>query len=148
MFERAFKLLFIFIFIYYNYALADPCQDIVFKIVKPPPAVKLLLEGRNTYYVDAKERQELLSQFRRDSQQVVELISKYIETRRRVEEIKKYLSWQWGRVEVGVEYKKDIWRQQIELTAHEQELKGIERQLLLLGATKRDLEACYKYSWQ
>lgn len=72
------------------------------------------------------------------------ILGQYIQLRRQAEEIGVYLSWQWQRVSAGIEYKKDIWKQQIDLNKQVSELRNIETQLILLGITPTDLDLCYQ----
>ncbi|MEM0370866.1 MAG: hypothetical protein QXE80_09250 [Pyrobaculum sp.] len=123
---------------------ADPCQDLINRLVKPPPAIAILDTPRGYRLLDPKERYEILKTYRQDIRQISELLGKYISLRKQTEEINAYLSWQWQRVNAGVEYKKDIWKEQIRENQTRAELKNIERQLLLLGATPKELDLCYK----
>ncbi len=123
---------------------ADPCQDLINRLVKPPPAVAIIDTQRGYRLIDPKERYEILKTYRQDIRQITELLGKYISLRKQTEEINAYLGWEWERVKVGVEYKKDIWREQIKENQTRAELKNVERQLLLLGATPKDLDLCYK----
>ncbi len=123
---------------------ADPCQDLINRLVQPPPAIAIIDTRQGYRLIDPKERYETLKTYRQDIKQITELLGKYISLRKQTEEINSYLSWQWERVKAGVEYKKDIWKEQIRENQTRAELKNIERQLLLLGATPQDLDLCYK----
>lgn len=125
-------------------AKADPCQDLINRLVKPPPAIAILDTRQGYRLIDPKERYEILKTYRQDIRQISELLGKYISLRKQTEEINSYLSWQWERVKAGVEYKKDIWKEQIRENQTRAELKNMERQLFLLGATPKELDLCYK----
>lgn len=127
-------------------AFADPCNDIVHKVIKPPPAVRMLDSPQSYALIDAKERYELMKAYRQDIQKLSELLGKYIQLRKYTEETNAFLGWKWKRVEVGIEYKKDVWKEQIEQRKITTELLNIQRQLLMLGVSPADLEACYKAS--
>lgn len=125
----------------------DPCQMIVIKAVKPPPAVKILNEIGDHTLLDPKEKFELTRQYREAILKLTDLLGKYIELRQKAEKTRPYLSWQWERVKAGIEYKKDIWEKEIkELLPAQAELRNIERQLLMLGISQADLDACYRAS--
>lgn len=123
---------------------ADPCQDLINRLVQPPPAIAILETRQGYRLIDPKERYEIIKTYRQDLKQISELLGKYISLRKQTEEINSYLSWQWQRVNAGVEYKKDIWKEEIRENQTRAELKNIERQLLLLGATPKELDLCYK----
>jgi len=125
-------------------AKADPCQDLINRLVKPPPAIAILDTPRGYHILDPKERYETVKTYRQDLRQISELLGKYISLRKQTEEINAYLGWQWERVKAGVEYKKDIWKEQIRENQTRAELKNIERQLILIGATPKELDLCYK----
>ncbi|MEM2947140.1 MAG: hypothetical protein QXN96_02745 [Candidatus Bathyarchaeia archaeon] len=122
---------------------ADPCQDIINRLVKPPPAIAILDTRQGYRLIDPKERYEIISKYQQDIKQISELLGKYIALRKQTEEINAYLNWQWQRVSAGMEYKKDIWKEQIRENQTRAELKNVERQLLLLGATPKELDLCY-----
>lgn len=126
------------------FSFTDPCQEIVLKTVKPPPAIHILNEKGDYAILDNKEKYELTKQYREEILKITDLLGKYIQLRKESEEIEAFLNWQWQRVRAGIEYKKDIWKEQIELNQRRAQLQNIETQLLLLGINKKDLEKCYR----
>ncbi len=125
-------------------AQTNYCQQIVIKISKPPPAIRILNEQGDYALLDPKEKAQLQKEYIDTIQKITDIIGQYIQLRKQTEEIKEYLRWQWKRVEAGIEYKKDIWKQQIELNKITTQLKNIEKQLQIYGITKQEIEQCYK----
>jgi len=122
------------------------CLELIYKLTNPPPAIQIIQKGGKLEYnlIDPKERQKLLTEYRKETEKIYELLTEYITKRKELEEYRKYLGWQWERVKIGIEYKKDIWKEQIEFNKEQQKLQAIEMQLILYGATREDLEKCYQ----
>ena len=58
--------------------------------------------------------------------------------------MREYLQWQWQRVEEGIEYRKDIWKEEIKLKQIEGELKALTSLLIASGIPQKLLDQCYK----
>lgn len=133
-------LLIVLIFISNCYA-QDTCSDLVLKVVKPIPA---MVNGK---YLDAREKHELAMKYNEALTKVAKLVGDYIQIRKELDEKGAYYHWQWKRVEEGIEYKREVWRDYIKdysvLRAH---LRNIERQLTSLGISQQELDLCYKQS--
>jgi len=54
------------------------------------------------------------------------ILSQYLNLRTEIEELRNFLSWMNLRVEFGIEYKKDVWQQEIVLKQKEAVLKVLE----------------------
>jgi hypothetical protein len=72
------------------------------------------------------------------------ILSQYLNLRTEVEELRSFLNWMNLRVEFGIEYKKDVWRQEIELRQKEALLKALESFFFAYGITREELDRCYK----
>ena len=137
-------MLLLFLLLSFSFSLGNECQELITKVIKPPPAIRILNQQGDFQLLDPKETYELQRQYIQEILRLTDLLGRYIQLRRESEEIAEYLQWQWRRVEAGIEYKKDIWRQQIDLNRNITELKNIELQLFLLGVSPYDLDRCYK----
>ena len=93
---------------------------------------------------DPRERWKVQKEYLRALDFARRLIADYIKLRYEVEEMKKYLAWQWRRVEEGIEYRKDIWREEIRLKQIEGELKALTALLIASGIPQDLLDKCYK----
>jgi len=93
---------------------------------------------------DARERWEMKKEYIRALDFARRILANYLKLRYEVEEMKKYISWQWQRVEEGIEYRKDIWKEEIKLKQKEGELKALTALLLASGVSKELLDRCYE----
>ncbi|MEN2985495.1 MAG: hypothetical protein ABDH16_02375 [Thermodesulfovibrionaceae bacterium] len=132
----------IFILIFASSCFAqDVCGDLVIKVVKPVPA---MVDGK---LLDAKEKFEYATKYIDTVSKVTKLLGEYLQLRKEIDEKGAYYGWQWKRVEAGVEYKRDIWKEYIkDYTVLKAQFKNIERQLISLGITQQELDLCYKQS--
>jgi hypothetical protein len=117
----------------------DYCSNIIFRIVPPIPAMQ------NGRLLDARERFELSARHVEVYDKVNNLLSDYLQLRMEIEEKGNYFNWQWKRVDAGIEYKRDIWKEQIkEYLPVKAKMNAIEKQLSALGITQKELDLCYK----
>jgi hypothetical protein len=117
----------------------DYCANIIFRIVPPIPAMQ------NGRLLDARERFELSARHVEVYDKVNNLLSDYLQLRMEIEEKGNYFNWQWKRVDAGIEYKRDIWKEQIkEYLPVKAKMNAIEKQLSALGITQKELDLCYK----
>ncbi len=72
------------------------------------------------------------------------LLAQYLALKYEVEEMKKYLTWQWKRVQAGIEYRKDVWKEEITLKQKQGELKALTALLMSAGIKEKDLRKCYE----
>ncbi len=72
------------------------------------------------------------------------MLSEYLSLRHEVEEKRQYIKWMWKRVEAGIEYRRDVWKEEIRLKQREGELKALTALLLSAGISKKLLDACYE----
>jgi len=86
-----------------------------------------------------RERKELLTA----SRNARNLLDDYLETRTEVNFLFHYLTWQWQRVDIGIEYRKDIWEKEIEFKKKQARLKSIIAQFQALGIDRELLNQCY-----
>jgi hypothetical protein len=93
--------------------------------------------------IDQKEELERLKDYLNRLNSARELLSNYLTLRREVEAWEKYLLWRKKRVCAGVEYLKDLWRNNIDIEIKKEELKALEVQLCVLGVPKCWLDRCY-----
>jgi len=158
----AFLLLFAFTF-----SFANPCLLIVEKLASKPPSliysVKAYaqyqrdLEGKTTQtapthigvridipILDKREELEMKERYLRHLKDINSLLQEYLSLRYQVEEMERFLSWMWLRVDYGIEYRKDVWQMQIKLLESKGRLKAITTILLSAGITREDLDQCYK----
>jgi len=145
---------------------ANPCLQIVKKLAPRPPR-----DYRITAYIkaqkdiqgqsqleapvnagikieiplyDARERYELQQKHIKNLDYARRLLADYLALRYEVEEMKKYISWQWQRVKAGIEYRKDIWKEHIKLKQKQGSLHALELLLISAGITKKQINLCYK----
>jgi hypothetical protein len=64
------------------------------------------------------------------------ILSQYLALRSEVEELRKFLNWMNLRVEFGIEYKRDVWKEEIVLRQKEAQLKALESFFLRLRDNK------------
>jgi hypothetical protein len=72
------------------------------------------------------------------------MLSQYLALRSEVEELRNFLYWMNLRVDYGIEYKRDVWQQEIVLKQKEALLKALESFFYAYGITKEELDRCYK----
>jgi len=94
--------------------------------------------------IDQKEELERLKDYQQRLSTARELLSNYLTLRREIEAWEKYLLWRKKRVCAGVEYLKDLWRDNIDIEIKKEELKALEVELCALGIPKEWLNSCYK----
>ena len=117
----------------------DICSNIIFRIVPPIPAMQ------NGRLLDARERFELSARYVEVYNKVSNLLSDYLQLKMEIEEKGGYFNWQWKRVDAGIEYKREIWKEQIkEYLPVKAKMNAIEKQLSALGITQKELDLCYK----
>lgn len=123
-------------FLLFSFSFAfsgDICQSIISRFLYPVPAV-----------ADNKEALD----FQKRNIDIVDRVSKYLEdyitTRRELENKSQYINWQWQRVEAGIEYKKDIWKEDIGVKKLSAKLRAIILRLQSLGVSQKELDACYR----
>ena len=148
--------------------LADPCTQIVQKIApkRPTPiTIKAYLkaqkdiQGKSTLdspvnagikievpLYDPKEKFQLQKEYLQSLNFARKLLADYLSLRYEVEEMKKYIKWQWKRVQAGIEYRKDIWKEQIQLKQKQGQLQALKTLLISAGVKEKELEKCYKYT--
>ena len=95
---------------------------------------------------DARERWEMKKEYIRALDFARRILANYLKLRYEVEEMRKYVSWQWQRVQAGIEYRKDIWKEEVQLKQKEGELKALTALLLASGVSKELLDECYEGS--
>jgi len=93
---------------------------------------------------DTREKLERQKEYLKSLNFARRLIADYIKLRYEVEEMKKYIAWQWQRVEAGIEYRKHIWKEEIKLKQKKGELKALTSLLIASGIPKNLLDKCYK----
>jgi hypothetical protein len=117
----------------------DYCTNIILQLVKPIPAMQ---DGR---LLDARERFEFSARYIEAYNKVSNLLTEYLQLRQEVEEKGGYFGWQWKRVDAGIEYKREIWKEQIrDYLPTKTKMKALEKQLTSLGVTQKELDLCYK----
>jgi len=86
-----------------------------------------------------REKRELL----RASDTATKLLDDYLKTRTEVDFLYHFLTWLWQRVDVGMEYRKDVWQKEIELKKKQAHLKALIAQFRALGISRELLNKCY-----
>ncbi len=99
----------------------------------------------NIPLLDKKEQLQVLKENLRNLQYAYKTLNQYLTLKAKVEEQKKYLKWQLKRVEAGIEYKKDIWKEEIKYKQDLAHLKTLEIYFQTLGISRKILESCYKH---
>ncbi len=148
-------------------AIADPCTKIVQKLTPTPPALMFSIKGYAQYQqditgqsqytapthagiridvplYDPREKWEMKKEYLRALDFARRILANYLKLRYEVEEMKKYLTWQWQRVQEGIEYRKDVWKEEIQLKQKQGQLKALEVLLTSSGITKKELRECYE----
>jgi len=93
--------------------------------------------------IDTRERFERKKELLSAVKSAENLLDDYLETRTEVNYLNHYLAWQWKRVDVGIEYRKDIWQQEIDLKKKQAKLKSLIAQFKALGVPEELLDKCY-----
>jgi hypothetical protein len=93
--------------------------------------------------IDGNERYKLKKEALSSTKQARGLLEDYLELRTEVEYLSSLLAWLWIRVDYGVEYRKNVWPKQIELTKKKAKLKALIAQLRALGVEDSLLSGCY-----
>ena len=94
--------------------------------------------------LDPRERLERQREYVRALDFARRLLADYLKLRYEVEEMKRFVQWQWARVEAGIEYRKDVWKEEVALKQKEGELKALTALLLSAGIPKELLQRCYE----
>ena len=93
---------------------------------------------------DARERWQMKKEYIRALDFARRILANYLKLRYEVEEMRKYVKWQWQRVQAGIEYRKDIWKEEIKLKQLEGELKALTSLLVASGVSEELLGECYE----
>jgi hypothetical protein len=93
--------------------------------------------------LDTRELYERQLRHLSNLQNAQALLSQYLSLRTEVEELKDFLNWLNVRVEFGIEYKRDVWREEIILKQREALLKALESFFNAYGITKKELDECF-----
>jgi hypothetical protein len=94
--------------------------------------------------LDTRELYERQLRHLANLQNAQAVLSNYLALRTEVEELRKFLNWMNLRVEYGIEYKKDVWQQEIGLRQKEALLKALESFFFAYRITREELDRCYK----
>lgn len=145
----------------------SPCVAIITRLAPTPPPFNISIHaytqtqkdiiGTTTYtapvhmgiradipLLDTRELYERKLRHLASLQNAQNLLSQYLALRTEVEELRKFLNWMKLRVEYGIEYKKDVWQQEIGLRQREAALKALESFFFAYGITREELDRCYK----
>jgi len=145
----------------------SPCVAIITRLAPTPPPFNLSIHayaqtqkdiiGTSTYtapvhvgiradipLLDTREQYERQLRHISNLQNAQNLLSQYLALRSEVEELRNFLYWMNIRVEFGIEYKKEVWQQEIALKQKEGSLKALESFFYAYGITKEELDRCYK----
>jgi hypothetical protein len=145
----------------------SPCVAIITRLAPTPPPFNISIHayaqtqkdiiGTSTYtapvhagvrldipLLDTREQYERQLRHLANLQNAQAILSQYLNLRTEVEELRKFLDWMKLRVEVGIEYKKDVWQQEIALKQKEAALKALESFFFAYGITREELDRCYK----
>jgi len=146
----------------------SPCVAIITRLAPPPPPFNISIHayaqtqkdiiGTSTYtapvhvgiradipLLDTRELYERQLRHISNLQNAQAILSQYLNLRTEIEELRKFLNWMNLRVEFGIEYKKDVWQQEIVLKQKEAVLKALESFFYAYGITREELERCYKH---
>jgi hypothetical protein len=145
----------------------SPCVAIITRLAPTPPPFNISIHayaqtqkdisGTSTYtapvhvgiradipLLDTRELYERQLRHIANLQNAQALLSQYLSLRTEVEELRNFLYWMNLRVEFGIEYKKDVWQQEIVLRQKEATLKALESFFFAYGITREELDRCYK----
>jgi hypothetical protein len=146
----------------------SPCVAIIKRLAPTPPPFKISIHayaqtqkdiiGTTTYtapvhagvrldipLLDTRELYERQLRHLASLQNAQAILSNYLALRTEVEELRKFLHWMNLRVEYGIEYKKDVWQQEIVLKQKEAALKALESFFFAYGITREELDRCYRH---
>ena len=160
-------LAFVFLLLFSFAFSLDECVKIVEKLAPKPPALAYSVKAYAQYQkditgtsnqiapvhagirvdipiLDKREQMELKERYLRNLNEVRFLLQEYLALRYEVEEMERFLSWMWLRVDYGIEYRRDVWQLQIKLQEKKGRLKALTTLLMSAGITKEDLDQCYK----
>jgi hypothetical protein len=93
--------------------------------------------------LDTRELYERQLRHLSNLQNAQNLLSQYLSLRTETEELSNFLAWMNARVELGIEYKRDVWQQEIVLRQKEALLKSLESFFHAYGITKKELDECF-----
>ncbi|MCI4458840.1 MAG: hypothetical protein JHC21_04410 [Thermocrinis sp.] len=93
--------------------------------------------------LDTRELYERQLRHLSNLQNAQNLLSQYLSLRAETEELSNFLEWMNIRVEYGIEYKKDVWQQEIALKQKIATLKSLESFFHAYGITKKELDECF-----
>jgi hypothetical protein len=146
----------------------SPCVAIITRLAPTPPPFNLSIHayaqtqkdisGTSTYtapvhagvrldipLLDTREQYERQLRHIANLQNAQAILSNYLALRSEVEELRNFLYWMNLRVEYGIEYRRDVWREEIVLKQKEGSLKALESFFFAYGITKKELDECYKH---
>lgn len=95
---------------------------------------------------DPREKWQIKERYLRSLNFARRLLADYLSLRYEVEEMKQFLKWMWKRVDAGIEYRRDVWKEEIKLKQKEGELKALTALLLSAGIKQKELDRCYEGS--
>jgi hypothetical protein len=144
----------------------SPCITIITRLAPKPPPFNLSIIAYSqtqkditgtSYYtapvhvgiradiplLDTRELYERQLRHLSNLQNAQALLSQYLSLRAETEELSNFLSWMNARVELGIEYKRDVWREEIILKQKLATLKAIESFFHTFGITKKELDECF-----
>jgi hypothetical protein len=145
----------------------SPCVAIITRLAPTPPPFNISIHayaqtqkdisGTSLYtapvhvgiradipLLDTRELYERQLRHIANLQNAQAILSQYLSLRTEVEELRNFLYWMKLRVEFGIEYKKDVWQQEIVLKQKEAVLKALESFFYAYGITREELDRCYK----
>jgi hypothetical protein len=145
----------------------SPCVAIITRLAPTPPPFNISIHayaqtqkdiiGTSTYtapvhigirvdipLLDTRELYERQLRHLSNLQNAQAILSQYLNLRTEIEELRNFLYWMNLRVEFGIEYKRDVWREEIVLKQKEAVLKALESFFYAYGITKEELDRCYK----
>jgi hypothetical protein len=146
----------------------SPCVAIITRLAPTPPPFNISIHAYaqtqkdisgTSYYtapvhagvrldiplLDTRELYERQLRHIANLQNAQAILSQYLALRSEVEELKGFLNWMKIRVEFGIEYKRDVWQEEIVLKQKEGSLKALESFFFAYGITREELDRCYKH---
>lgn len=93
--------------------------------------------------IDKAEEYALKKERLTNAKAAQSLLQNYLELKTEVENGQKLLAWLWERVNYGIEYRKDIWPKQIELSKKKARLQSLIETFKYLGISETLLNKCY-----
>jgi hypothetical protein len=146
----------------------SPCVAIITRLAPKPPPFNISIHAYaqtqkditgTSYYtapvhvgiradiplLDTRELYERQLRHIANLQNAQAILSNYLALRTEVEELRSFLYWMNLRVEFGIEYKRDVWQQEIVLKQKEALLKALESFFFAYGITREELDRCYKH---